>query len=173
MEKRHMMVSNFMINCRVSNEYEIRYHQEGTSATLDVTEAMAMTIQYRVTGIILAAQSEALKQDNALAERLHHPQADGQSNDEFILWEDNNEGMRLSIDKIGESGLTGPEFSLKIRQIGSIDKRKSSKRQDIVKRDNDNRRKLLEFEVGDRVMLKVSSWKGVVHFGKKGKLGTE
>ncbi|GJY77840.1 reverse transcriptase domain-containing protein, partial [Tanacetum coccineum] len=32
------------------------------------------------------------------------------------------------------------------------------------------RRKPLEFEVGDRVMLKVSPWKGVVHFGKKGKL---
>ncbi|GJR65084.1 putative reverse transcriptase domain-containing protein [Tanacetum coccineum] len=31
-------------------------------------------------------------------------------------------------------------------------------------------RKPLEFEVGDRVMLKVSPWKGVVHFGKKGKL---
>ncbi|GJU87360.1 retrotransposon ORF1 [Tanacetum coccineum] len=27
-----------------------------------------------------------------------------------------------------------------------------------------------EFEVGDRVMLKVSPWKGVIRFGKKGKL---
>ncbi|GKB97426.1 putative reverse transcriptase domain-containing protein, partial [Tanacetum coccineum] len=34
----------------------------------------------------------------------------------------------------------------------------------------DNRRKLLEFEVGDRVLLKVSPWKGVIRFGKKGKL---
>ncbi|GKA62940.1 putative reverse transcriptase domain-containing protein [Tanacetum coccineum] len=34
----------------------------------------------------------------------------------------------------------------------------------------DNRRKPLEFEVGDRVMLKVSPWKGVVRFGRKGKL---
>ncbi|GJV19948.1 reverse transcriptase domain-containing protein [Tanacetum coccineum] len=33
-----------------------------------------------------------------------------------------------------------------------------------------NRRKPLEFEVGDRVMLKVSPWKGEIHFGKKGKL---
>nr|GFB32683.1 putative reverse transcriptase domain-containing protein [Tanacetum cinerariifolium] len=32
------------------------------------------------------------------------------------------------------------------------------------------RRKLLEFEVGDQVLLKVSSWKGVMRFGKKGKL---
>ncbi|GJR12134.1 putative reverse transcriptase domain-containing protein [Tanacetum coccineum] len=30
--------------------------------------------------------------------------------------------------------------------------------------------KLMEFQVGDRVMLKVSPWKGVVRFGKRGKL---
>ncbi|GKE93899.1 hypothetical protein Tco_1574994 [Tanacetum coccineum] len=40
----------------------------------------------------------------------------------------------------------------------------------------DKRRKPLEFEVGDRVLLRVSPWKGVVRlegrsaFGKKGKL---
>ncbi|GJV08568.1 putative reverse transcriptase domain-containing protein [Tanacetum coccineum] len=32
------------------------------------------------------------------------------------------------------------------------------------------RRKPLEFKVGDKVMLKVSPWKGVIHFGKWGKL---
>ncbi|GJX39009.1 hypothetical protein Tco_0252312 [Tanacetum coccineum] len=31
-------------------------------------------------------------------------------------------------------------------------------------------RKPMEFEVGERVMLKVSPWKGVVHFGKRDKL---
>ncbi|GJW10440.1 hypothetical protein Tco_1576267 [Tanacetum coccineum] len=34
----------------------------------------------------------------------------------------------------------------------------------------DKRRKPLEFTVRDRVLLKVSPWKGVVRFGKKGKL---
>ncbi|GJY15059.1 putative reverse transcriptase domain-containing protein [Tanacetum coccineum] len=34
----------------------------------------------------------------------------------------------------------------------------------------DKRRKPLEFGVGDHVLLKVSPWKGVVRFGKKGKL---
>ncbi|GJU66930.1 hypothetical protein Tco_1253189 [Tanacetum coccineum] len=34
----------------------------------------------------------------------------------------------------------------------------------------DLKRKPMEFQVGDKVMLKVSSWKGVVHFGKRGKL---
>ncbi|GJX26514.1 hypothetical protein Tco_0232810 [Tanacetum coccineum] len=30
--------------------------------------------------------------------------------------------------------------------------------------------KPLDFEVGDKVMLKVSPWKGVIRFGKRGKL---
>nr|GEX74270.1 hypothetical protein [Tanacetum cinerariifolium] len=34
----------------------------------------------------------------------------------------------------------------------------------------DVRRKPMEFEVGDKVMLKVSPWKGVIHFRKRGKL---
>ncbi|GJY03963.1 putative reverse transcriptase domain-containing protein [Tanacetum coccineum] len=34
----------------------------------------------------------------------------------------------------------------------------------------DRRCKPLEFEIGDRVMLKVSAWKGVIRFGKRGKL---
>ncbi|GKE43650.1 putative reverse transcriptase domain-containing protein, partial [Tanacetum coccineum] len=34
----------------------------------------------------------------------------------------------------------------------------------------DKRRKPLEFSVGEYVLLKVSPWKGVVHFRKKGKL---
>ncbi|GJZ11227.1 hypothetical protein Tco_0545986 [Tanacetum coccineum] len=36
----------------------------------------------------------------------------------------------------------------------------------------DNRRKPLEFEVGDQVLLKVSPCKGVIRFGKKGKLAS-
>ncbi|GJS41989.1 putative reverse transcriptase domain-containing protein [Tanacetum coccineum] len=35
---------------------------------------------------------------------------------------------------------------------------------------DDKRRKPLEFKVGDKVMLKVSPWKGVIRFGKRGKL---
>ncbi|GJU53656.1 hypothetical protein Tco_1227370 [Tanacetum coccineum] len=42
--------------------------------------------------------------------------------------------------------------------------------QDRQKSYADQKRKPMEFEVGDRVMLKVSSWKGVVPFGKHGKL---
>nr|GFC60463.1 putative reverse transcriptase domain-containing protein [Tanacetum cinerariifolium] len=34
----------------------------------------------------------------------------------------------------------------------------------------DLKHKPMEFQVGDKVMLKVSPWKGVVRFGKRGKL---
>ncbi|GKA70196.1 hypothetical protein Tco_0776260 [Tanacetum coccineum] len=42
--------------------------------------------------------------------------------------------------------------------------------QDRQKSYADRKRKPMEFEVRDRVMLKVSPWKGVVRFGKRGKL---
>ncbi|GKC11136.1 hypothetical protein Tco_1007918 [Tanacetum coccineum] len=41
---------------------------------------------------------------------------------------------------------------------------------DRQKSSADNRRKPLEFKVGDRVLLKVSPWKGVIHFRTKGNL---
>nr|GFD35781.1 putative reverse transcriptase domain-containing protein [Tanacetum cinerariifolium] len=34
----------------------------------------------------------------------------------------------------------------------------------------DLKHKPMEFQVGDKVMFKVSPWKGVVRFGKRGKL---
>ena len=42
--------------------------------------------------------------------------------------------------------------------------------QDRQKSYADKRRKDLEFEVEDQVFLKLSPWKGVVRFGKRGKL---
>nr|GEZ08045.1 putative reverse transcriptase domain-containing protein [Tanacetum cinerariifolium] len=42
--------------------------------------------------------------------------------------------------------------------------------QDRQKNYTDRKRKPMEFEIRDRVMLKVSPWKGVVRFGKRGKL---
>nr|GEU53175.1 retrotransposon protein, putative, Ty3-gypsy subclass [Tanacetum cinerariifolium] len=49
--------------------------------------------------------------------------------------------------------------------------KKSSKlRDDRQKSYADNRRKPLEFMVGDQVLLKVLPWKGMIRFGKKGKL---
>ncbi|GKA48224.1 putative reverse transcriptase domain-containing protein [Tanacetum coccineum] len=72
--------------------------------------------------------------------------------------------------EVGESQLIGPEImqetTEKIVQIKERLKTARS-RQKIYA---DKRRKPLEFQVEDRVLLKVSPWKGVVRFGKKGKL---
>nr|GEV00731.1 putative reverse transcriptase domain-containing protein [Tanacetum cinerariifolium] len=72
--------------------------------------------------------------------------------------------------EIGESQLIGPEIVQEtIEKIIQIKERLKTARS-IQKSYADKRRKPLEFKVGDRVLLKVSPWKGVVRFGKKGKL---
>nr|GEY50077.1 putative reverse transcriptase domain-containing protein [Tanacetum cinerariifolium] len=66
--------------------------------------------------------------------------------------------------------LTGPELvrettekivQIKNRLLTAMSRQKSYA---------DLKRRLTEFEVGDKVMLKVSPWRGVIRFGKRGKL---
>ncbi|KAJ9563826.1 hypothetical protein OSB04_008986 [Centaurea solstitialis] len=76
----------------------------------------------------------------------------------------------LSWVEVGDSQLTGPELIQETTdKIGLIRDRLKAAR-DRQKSYADNRRKPLEFQVGDRVLLKVSPWKGLVRFGKRGKL---
>ncbi|GKE78289.1 hypothetical protein Tco_1544409 [Tanacetum coccineum] len=74
--------------------------------------------------------------------------------------------------EIGESSLIGPELVQETTDKVVLKKEnlKLKAARDRQKSYANNRRKPLEFEVGDRVMLKVSPWKGVIHFGKKEKL---
>ncbi|GKB82213.1 hypothetical protein Tco_0949108 [Tanacetum coccineum] len=82
MEKRVDDGCTLWIKLYSKYEYEIRYHPGRANMVIDAlrmkervkprrVRAMAMTIQYGVRGMILAAQSEAFKQENVLAERLH------------------------------------------------------------------------------------------------------
>ncbi|GJS18512.1 putative reverse transcriptase domain-containing protein [Tanacetum coccineum] len=148
--------------------------------------AMAMTIQYGVRGMILAAQSEAFKQEN-------HPQADGQSESmvqtlEDIMREcviDFGGSYHLSIwcapfealygrkcrspviwAEIRGSSLIGPELVQETTDKEVLIKEKLKVARDHQKSYADIRRKPLEFEVGDHVLLKVSPWKGVICVGK-------
>ncbi|GKD46031.1 hypothetical protein Tco_1270676 [Tanacetum coccineum] len=72
--------------------------------------------------------------------------------------------------EVEDSQLTSPkivqETTEKIIQI----KNRIQAARDRQKSYADMRRKPLEFQVGDKVMLKVSPWKGVIRFGKRGKL---
>ncbi|GKE86975.1 hypothetical protein Tco_1564450 [Tanacetum coccineum] len=72
--------------------------------------------------------------------------------------------------KIREGSLIGPELVQETTDKVVVIKEKLKSARERHKSYADNRRKPLEFEVGDHVMLKVSPWKGVVRFGKKGKL---
>ncbi|GJX02518.1 hypothetical protein Tco_0186431 [Tanacetum coccineum] len=74
----------------------------------------------------------------------------------LVLWEE-----------IGESSLTGLDLVQETIDKVVLVKEKPKAARDRQKSYVDDRRKPLEFEVGDRVLLRVSPRKGVVHFGKK------
>ncbi|GKB04148.1 putative reverse transcriptase domain-containing protein [Tanacetum coccineum] len=72
--------------------------------------------------------------------------------------------------EIGESSLIGPGLVQETTGKVVLIKEKLKAARDRQKSYADNRRKPLEFEVGDKVLLKVSPWKGVMRIRKKGKL---
>ncbi|GJU99043.1 putative reverse transcriptase domain-containing protein [Tanacetum coccineum] len=115
----------------------------------------------------------------------YHPQTDGQSERTIQMLEDMLRAIRCAPfealygrkcrspvlwAEIGDSGLIGPELVQETtdKVVVIRDRRKAAR--DRQKSYANNRRKPLELQVGDHVMLKVSPWKGVVRFGKKGKL---
>nr|GEV30591.1 hypothetical protein [Tanacetum cinerariifolium] len=96
----------------------------------------------------------------------YHPQTDGQSERTIQTLED----MLRAYIEVRDSQLTDPELirdttekiiQIKNRLLAAHSRQKSY---------TDKRAKPLEFEVGDMVLLKVSPWKGAVHFGKREKL---
>ncbi|GJS68004.1 putative reverse transcriptase domain-containing protein [Tanacetum coccineum] len=82
----------------------------------------------------------------------YHPQTDGQSERTIQTIEDMLCACVIDFGNCWVRHLPLVEFSYNNRYHASI------------------KRKAMEFQVGDRVMLKVSPWKGVVRFGKWGKL---
>ncbi|GJV39719.1 putative reverse transcriptase domain-containing protein [Tanacetum coccineum] len=72
--------------------------------------------------------------------------------------------------EVGEAQILGPELiqetTEKIVQI----KQRMQAARDRQKSYADLKHKPMEFQVRDKVMLKVSPWKGVIRFGKRGKL---
>ncbi|GJY19414.1 putative reverse transcriptase domain-containing protein, partial [Tanacetum coccineum] len=109
----------------------------------------------------------------------HHPETDGQSERTIQTLEDMLHTCVLDFGKnwdrhlpaeVGDVQLTSPtiihETTEKIVQI----KNRIQAARDRQKSYANIRRKPMVFQVGDRVMLKVSPWKGVVRFGKRGKL---
>nr|GEU55936.1 hypothetical protein [Tanacetum cinerariifolium] len=85
----------------------------------------------------------------------YHPETDGQSERTIQTLEDMLRACVIDFGKDNEKD--------------RIDQEKNAA-QDRQKSYADLKWKPMEFEVEDRVMIKVSPWKGVVRFGKRGKL---
>ena len=71
---------------------------------------------------------------------------------------------------MGESSITGPDLIRDTCEKVSLIRQRLLTAQSLQKSYADVRRRPLEFEVGDHVFLKVMPKKGVVRFGKCGKL---
>nr|GEU39342.1 putative reverse transcriptase domain-containing protein [Tanacetum cinerariifolium] len=69
--------------------------------------------------------------------------------------------------EVGEAQLTGPELIQETTENIVLIKQRIQAAQDRQTSYADLKRKLMEFEVGVRFMLKVSPWKGVVRFDKR------
>nr|GEV41280.1 putative reverse transcriptase domain-containing protein [Tanacetum cinerariifolium] len=74
--------------------------------------------------------------------------------------------------EIGESSLIRPKLVQETTDKVVLIKEKLEAARDRQKSSANNRRKPLEFKVGDRVLLKVLPWKGVIRFRKKRKLAS-
>ncbi|GJU63348.1 hypothetical protein Tco_1245183 [Tanacetum coccineum] len=76
-----------------------------------------------------------------------------------VCWAEVGQVQLTSLDLVRET--TEKIIQIKQRMQTARDRQKSYA---------DKKRKPMDFQVGDKVMLKVSPWKGVVRFGKRGKL---
>nr|XP_043611643.1 uncharacterized protein LOC122583287 [Erigeron canadensis] len=72
--------------------------------------------------------------------------------------------------EVGQREIGGTEVVLKTIEKIDVIKERLKAAQDRQKSYADKRRRPIEFNVGDRIMLKVSPWKGVLRFRKRGKL---
>ncbi|GKE67871.1 putative reverse transcriptase domain-containing protein [Tanacetum coccineum] len=99
----------------------------------------------------------------------YHPQTDGQSERTIQTLEDMLRACVIDFGK-GDAQLTGSEIVLEITEKIIKIKHRLQASCDRQRSYADKRRKPLEFQVRDKVMLKVSPWKGVIRFGKRGKL---
>ncbi|GKB72456.1 putative reverse transcriptase domain-containing protein [Tanacetum coccineum] len=125
---------------------------------------------------------ETLLGTNLDMSTVYHPQTDGQSERTIQTLEDMLRACAIDFGKGWVNHLPLVEFSynnsyhasIKAAPFEALYGRKIKQRmqaaRDRQKSYADLKRKPMEFQVGDKVMLKVSPWKGVVRFGKRGKL---
>ncbi|GJT41176.1 hypothetical protein Tco_0941041 [Tanacetum coccineum] len=134
---------------------------------------MSMTIQSSVKDKILATLSETSKMERKGEESLYFMDRIWVLLVGSVMVEAHASRLRWMIYPVllaDAAESVRDAVDLKTTNKVVLIKEKLKAARDHQKSYADNRRKPLEFEVGDRVMLKVSPWKGVIRFGKKGKL---
>ena len=73
-------------------------------------------------------------------------------------------------DEVGERRLIGQEIAQDTTEKVNMIRERLKIENDRQKNYADNQRRDLKFEIGDQVFLRVSPWKGILRFGKRGKL---
>ncbi|KAK8619690.1 hypothetical protein V6N13_135972 [Hibiscus sabdariffa] len=99
-----------------------------------------------------------------------HPQTDGQSERVIQILEDMLRGCVIDFRELYDRKILGPELIQETENTVRLIRDRLKQAFDRQKSYADRRRKDLEFAVGDQVFLKVSPWKKVLRFGRKGKL---
>ena len=79
-------------------------------------------------------------------------------------------GNTLCWDEVGEARLLGPDLVRATAEKVKVIRERMKAAQDRQKSQADAKRQDREFSVGEHVFLKVSPWRGVKRFGKRGKL---
>ncbi|GJY08265.1 putative reverse transcriptase domain-containing protein [Tanacetum coccineum] len=157
-------------------EYEIRYHLGKANVVINAlrrkervkprrVRAMAMTIQYgrwTVYIVMLADCTKGFRDEVGYEYGLSSP-TDGQSEHTIQTLEDMLRACVIDFGGSWDTHLPLAEFSYNNSYHSSI---RCAPFEALYGR----KCRSPEFEVGDRVMLKVSPWKSVIRFGKKGKL---
>ena len=76
----------------------------------------------------------------------------------------------LYWEEVGERRILGPELVQRTKEKVDLIRQRLVAAQDRQRKYADQTRRDTKFEIGDLVLLKVSPWKGLMRFGKKGKL---
>ncbi|XP_073049513.1 uncharacterized protein [Primulina eburnea] len=76
----------------------------------------------------------------------------------------------LNWDEVGERKMLGPELVQETSDVIALIRDRMKTYQSRQKSYADIRRRPLEFEVGDHVFVKIAPLKGIMRFGRKGKL---
>nr|GEY83151.1 hypothetical protein [Tanacetum cinerariifolium] len=99
----------------------------------------------------------------------YHPETNGQSERTIQTLEDMLRACVIDFRSSWDKHMSLIEFSYNNSYHASI---KAAPFEALSRQKSyaDLKRRLTKFEVGDKVMLKVSPWRGVIRFGKRGKL---